>query len=201
METGSLTEIFGEFRTGKTQLCHTLCVTCQLPLDQGGAEGKALYIDTEGTFRPERLIQIAARYGLNGAHSRPRHPLRSTLTLPCVRCAWPTGEDVLDNVAYARAYNSDHQMQLLIQASAMMAESRCAIATVAAGACRLSHAHGQICTGGGGQRDRAVPNGLHGSWRAGGATAEAGAVRATACCSSRLPTPPHAHARHPATGS
>eukprot|EP00742_Colponemidia_sp_Colp-10_P008412 GILJ01009111.1.p1 GENE.GILJ01009111.1~~GILJ01009111.1.p1 ORF type:complete len:364 (-),score=60.00 GILJ01009111.1:166-1182(-) len=105
IETGSITEIFGEFRTGKTQICHTLCVTCQLPLDQGGGEGKALYIDTEGTFRPERLIQIAERYGLNG-------------------------QDVLDNIAYARAYNSDHQNALLIQASAMMAESRYALLVV-----------------------------------------------------------------------
>ncbi len=39
-ESGSLTEIYGEFRTGKTQLCHTLAVTCQLPLAQGGAEGR-----------------------------------------------------------------------------------------------------------------------------------------------------------------
>ncbi|CAN1290896.1 DNA repair protein RAD51 homolog [Linum perenne] len=59
METGSITEIYGEFRSGKTQLCHTLCVTCQLPLDQGGGEGKAMYIDAEGTFRPQRLLQIA----------------------------------------------------------------------------------------------------------------------------------------------
>ena len=66
IETGSITEIFGEFRTGKTQLCHTLCVTTQLPMEQGGAEGKAMYIDTEGTFRPERLMEIAERYGLNG---------------------------------------------------------------------------------------------------------------------------------------
>ncbi|XP_024528446.1 DNA repair protein RAD51 homolog isoform X3 [Selaginella moellendorffii] len=44
IETGSITEIYGEFRTGKTQLCHTLCVTCQLPLDQGGGEDKALYM-------------------------------------------------------------------------------------------------------------------------------------------------------------
>ena len=57
----------GEFRTGKTQICHTLCVTAQLPMDQGGGEGKALYIDTEGTFRPERLVEIAARYGMKGA--------------------------------------------------------------------------------------------------------------------------------------
>merc|ERR1719321_1416603 len=55
IETGQITEIFGEFRCGKTQLCHTLCVACQLPVERGGAESKALYIDTEGTFRPERL--------------------------------------------------------------------------------------------------------------------------------------------------
>ena len=53
-ETGSVTELFGEFRTGKSQLCHTIAVTCQLPFDHGGAEGKCLYIDTQGTFRPER---------------------------------------------------------------------------------------------------------------------------------------------------
>lgn len=64
-ETGSITEIFGEFRTGKTQICHQLCVTCQLKVEEGGGEGKALYIDTEGTFRPERLVAIAERYGLN----------------------------------------------------------------------------------------------------------------------------------------
>lgn len=65
-ETGSITELFGEFRTGKTQLCHQLCVTCQLPVDRGGGEGKALFIDTEGTFRPQRLVAIAERYGLDG---------------------------------------------------------------------------------------------------------------------------------------
>ena len=71
----------------------------QLPLEMGGGEGKCLYIDTEGTFRPERLVATAQRYQLQES-------------------------DVLDNVAYARAYNSDHQTQLLIQAAAMMAESR-----------------------------------------------------------------------------
>jgi DNA repair protein RAD51 len=60
-ETGSITEMFGEFRTGKTQICHTLAVTCQLPVEQGGGAGKCLYIDTEGTFRPERLVEIATR--------------------------------------------------------------------------------------------------------------------------------------------
>ncbi|XP_069360659.1 DNA repair protein RAD51 homolog 1 isoform X2 [Maniola hyperantus] len=99
IETGSITEIFGEFRTGKTQLCHTLAVTCQLPIEQSGGEGKCMYIDTEGTFRPERLLAVAQRYGMEGAA-------------------------VLDNVAYARAYNTDHQTQLLVQACAMMTESR-----------------------------------------------------------------------------
>ncbi|EQB60701.1 dna repair protein rad51 [Vairimorpha apis BRL 01] len=98
-ESGSITEIFGEFRTGKTQLCHTVAVTCQLPPEKGGANGKAMYIDTEGTFRSERMFPIAERFGLDP-------------------------EEVLDNISYARAFNSDHQSQLLIQASAMMSESK-----------------------------------------------------------------------------
>lgn len=105
IETGSITELFGEFRTGKTQLCHTLCVTCQLSVDRGGGEGRVLYIDTEGTFRPERIVAIAERFNLNQ-------------------------QDVLDNVAFARAYNTDHQMELLNQACAMMAESRYAVLIV-----------------------------------------------------------------------
>uniref|UniRef100_A0A2N9H4W3 DNA repair protein RAD51 homolog n=1 Tax=Fagus sylvatica TaxID=28930 RepID=A0A2N9H4W3_FAGSY len=105
IETGSITEIYGEFRSGKTQLCHTLCVTCQLPLDQGGGEGKAMYIDAEGTFRPQRLLQIAERFGLDGP-------------------------DVLDNVAYARAYNTDHQSRLLLEAASMMVETRFALMIV-----------------------------------------------------------------------
>ena len=57
-----LLKVFGEFRTGKSQLCHTLAVICQLPVDMGGAEGKCLWIDTEGTFRPERLLAVAERF-------------------------------------------------------------------------------------------------------------------------------------------
>lgn len=63
LETGSITEIFGEFRTGKTQICHTLAVTCQLPVNMSGGEGKCLYIDTEGTFRPERLLAVRKAEG------------------------------------------------------------------------------------------------------------------------------------------
>lgn len=61
----SITEAFGEFRTGKTQMSHTMCVTVQLPVSEGGCSGKAAYIDTEGTFRPERIKTIAERYNLD----------------------------------------------------------------------------------------------------------------------------------------
>ena len=47
IETGSITEVFGEFRTGKTQLCHTLCVTCQMPVSEGGAEGKQPLVERD----------------------------------------------------------------------------------------------------------------------------------------------------------
>ena len=58
VETSSITEFYGEYGTGKTQVCHQLCVTVQLPPERGGLSGKAVYIDTEGTFRPERITQI-----------------------------------------------------------------------------------------------------------------------------------------------
>ena len=78
----SISEVFGEFRCGKTQLSHTMSVIAQLPKDLGGAEGKVAYIgtslyglmlpplltwstDTEGTFRPERIAQIAERFGVD----------------------------------------------------------------------------------------------------------------------------------------
>lgn len=105
LETGALTELFGEFRTGKTQICHTMAVTAQLPTDMGGAAGKVIYIDTEGTFRPDRIVQIAQRFGLDP-------------------------QSTLDNIGYARAYNSDHQQQLLIYAAGIMAENRYALLIV-----------------------------------------------------------------------
>lgn len=99
IETGSITEFFGEFRTGKTQICHTLCVIAQMPLDVGGAEGKALYVDTEGTFRPQKLVEIAERFKLNP-------------------------EEVLENVICARCHNTEQQMELLSDAAALMCEQR-----------------------------------------------------------------------------
>ncbi|MEM4573781.1 MAG: helix-hairpin-helix domain-containing protein, partial [Candidatus Caldarchaeum sp.] len=65
VETQAITELIGEYGSGKTQICHTLCVTAQLPREQGGLDGAAIYIDTEATFRPERIIQIAEARGLD----------------------------------------------------------------------------------------------------------------------------------------
>mmetsp|Transcript_28780 Transcript_28780/g.80464 ORF Transcript_28780/g.80464 Transcript_28780/m.80464 type:complete len:229 (+) Transcript_28780:211-897(+) len=97
IETQSITEVFGEFRTGKTQLAHTLCVTTQLPEEMGGGNGKVAYIDTEGTFRPERIGPIADRFGISP-------------------------EDALENIAYARAYNHEHLMQLVVDIAGKMVE-------------------------------------------------------------------------------
>ncbi|KHG26208.1 Meiotic recombination DMC1 [Gossypium arboreum] len=67
IETSAITEAFGEFRSGKTQLAHTLCVSTQLPANMRGGNGKVAYIDTEGTFRPDRIIPIAERFGMDPA--------------------------------------------------------------------------------------------------------------------------------------
>mmetsp|Transcript_8451 Transcript_8451/g.20771 ORF Transcript_8451/g.20771 Transcript_8451/m.20771 type:complete len:329 (-) Transcript_8451:715-1701(-) len=105
IETGSITEFSGEFRTGKTQLCHNFAVSAQLSYEKGGGEGRALFIDTEGTFRPERIYDISERFGLNGT-------------------------DVLDNIAFTRAYNVDQQMEILNSAGALMAEMKFAVLIV-----------------------------------------------------------------------
>lgn len=97
IESGSITEVFGEFRCGKTQLCHTLCVTAQLPANLKGANGKVAYIDTEGTFRAERILQIAQRFGYDG-------------------------NNILDNIIVARAYTHETQIQLLQVLAAKMTE-------------------------------------------------------------------------------
>jgi DNA repair protein RadA len=65
VETQATTELFGEYGTGKSQLAHQLCVNVQLPPERGGLGGTALFIDTEGTFRPERIVEMASALGLD----------------------------------------------------------------------------------------------------------------------------------------
>ncbi|MFX0028359.1 MAG: DNA repair and recombination protein RadA [Candidatus Hermodarchaeota archaeon] len=92
IEPGAVTEVFGEYRTGKTQLAHQLCVNVQLQYERGGLGGNALYIDSEGTFRPERIIQMAVALDLDP-------------------------NEILKNITVGRAYNSDHQILLVQEAS------------------------------------------------------------------------------------
>ncbi len=87
IESGGITEFFGEFGSSKTQIAHQLAVNIQLPKDQGGANGVCVYIDTEGAFRPERIKQMAEAKGLDSS-------------------------TVLRNIKIARAFNSDHQILL-----------------------------------------------------------------------------------------
>ena len=90
IESKAVTEIYGEYGTGKTQICHTLCVLVQQQRKyKGRSQNKALYIDTENTFRPERIVSIAL--------ARKLDPDRA-----------------LENIIVAKAYNSAHQ-ELIIE--------------------------------------------------------------------------------------
>lgn len=95
VETKAITEAYGQYGSGKTQLGLSLAVNVQLPIENGGANGKAVFIDTEGTFRPERIKQIAEAIGANP-------------------------EKVLKNIFVARAFNSDHQILLLDRINEMV---------------------------------------------------------------------------------
>jgi len=96
-ETQSITELFGEFGSSKTQIAHQLCVTIQLPLNKGGLNSHAFFIDTENTFRPERIVQMAEAYELDP-------------------------DETLSKIHVARAYNSNHQMLLVEKVSELSRE-------------------------------------------------------------------------------
>lgn len=100
VETQSITEFYGEFGSGKTQVAHQLAVNVQLPPEEGGLGGSVIMIDTENTFRPERIAQMVK--GLkNGEDLEP--------------------EEFLKNIHVARAYNSNHQI-LLVESASELAE-------------------------------------------------------------------------------
>ncbi|MDH7596237.1 MAG: DNA repair and recombination protein RadA [Methanothrix sp.] len=103
METQAIVELYGEFGSGKTQVAHQLAVNVQLPPELGGLNGSAIIIDTENTFRPERISQMVM--GLRAIDDREWRP-----------------EDFLKNIHVARAYNSNHQI-LLAESAMELAES------------------------------------------------------------------------------
>ena len=98
IETQTITEFYGEYGSGKSQIAHQLCVNVQLPPERGGLGGGALYIDTENTFRAERIVQMAKHLELDP-------------------------EEVLKNIILAEAYTSDHQMFLLENSDKIIKEN------------------------------------------------------------------------------
>jgi len=95
--TGEITEVSGEFASGKTQLCFQLSINVQLPPEQGGLEGGVYYIDTEGTFSSTRIVQMAQSNGLDP-------------------------KKFLSNIAVTRTYNSDHLTFLIMNVEQIIKE-------------------------------------------------------------------------------
>jgi DNA repair protein RadA len=102
IETQAITELYGEFGSGKSQIVHQMAVNVQLPEEEGGLSGSAIYIDTENTFRPERIEQMVN--GLGIADADP--------------------QEFLKNIHVARAHTSDHQMLLVETARERAADLR-----------------------------------------------------------------------------
>ena len=89
IETQALTEVAGEFGSGKSQLCHTLSVIGNMPKEKGGYGGNVIFIDTENTFRPERVHEIAEAYGVDP-------------------------EKILSQIFVCKIYNSSH-LELIVK--------------------------------------------------------------------------------------
>ncbi|MGB9930336.1 DNA repair and recombination protein RadA [Haloarcula amylolytica] len=128
VETQSITEVYGEFGAGKSQVTHQLSVNVQLPAEHGGLEGSAIFVDSEDTFRPERIEQMVK--GLDD------EVLADTLVLHGIvedeADADPTDEDLLDDLVasvlekihVAKAFNSNHQILLAEKAQEIASESQ-----------------------------------------------------------------------------
>jgi DNA repair protein RadA len=97
VETMSITEMYGKFSSGKSQVGFQLSLNVQKPVEQGGLGGNTLFIDTESTFRPERIKQLAESAGMDP-------------------------DTALKNIFVAKAVNSDHQMVLADKAEEMIKE-------------------------------------------------------------------------------
>jgi DNA repair protein RadA len=92
--TGKITEVFGPFKSGKTNLAHTIAVTIQLPKTKGGLGASVAYIDTENTFSKDKIKRIAKRFGIDE-------------------------KKALSQIYHARIYSSDHQSQMIAKAEGL----------------------------------------------------------------------------------
>lgn len=91
LESQAITEFFGEFGSSKTQICFQLAVNATLPEEMGGFDSEVVIIDTENTFRPERIVQMSNYLGIDPV-------------------------EVLKKIHVARAFNSQHQILLVDKA-------------------------------------------------------------------------------------
>ncbi|MEM3403286.1 MAG: DNA repair and recombination protein RadA [Nitrososphaeria archaeon] len=105
IEVEALTEFYGEFGSGKTQICHTLCVTVQLPKEKKGLGAGAVYIDTENTFRPERIVAIAEHREISP-------------------------DEALKRIFVGKAYNTSHQELLTREISNYIEKEGCKLVII-----------------------------------------------------------------------
>ncbi|RXK50195.1 DNA repair and recombination protein RadA [Halorientalis pallida] len=124
VETQSITEVYGEFGAGKSQVTHQLAVNVQLPKEHGGLEGSAIFVDSEDTFRPERIDQMVRGhdddvlqdtmefFGMEDASVDNEEDLEALV------------EAFLDNIHVAKAFNSNHQILLAEKAKEIASESQ-----------------------------------------------------------------------------
>jgi DNA repair protein RadA len=121
IETQSITEVYGEFGAGKSQVTHQMAVNVQLPTEYGGLEGGCIFVDSEDTFRPERIDDMVR--GLDD------EVLEATLEQRGIE-GTPGDEETmehlldsfLDKIHVAKAFNSNHQILLAEKAKDLASE-------------------------------------------------------------------------------
>ncbi|AOW81181.1 DNA repair and recombination protein RadA [Halodesulfurarchaeum formicicum] len=121
-ETQSITEVYGEFGSGKSQITHQLSVNVQLPEEHGGLAGSAIFIDSEDTFRPERIDDMVR--GLPDDTLEATMEQREIEGGPDDEAAMEElVEDILDKIHVAKAFNSNHQILLAEKAKEVASEA------------------------------------------------------------------------------
>jgi len=121
IETQSITEVYGEFGSGKSQVTHQMAVNVQLAREHGGLDGGCIFVDSEDTFRPERIDDMIR--GLDDdilAHEMERREIEGS----------PSDEEAmeelieafLDQIHVAKAFNSNHQILLAEKAKELAGE-------------------------------------------------------------------------------
>ena len=121
VETQSITEVYGEFGAGKSQVTHELAVTVQLPEEHGGLEGRAVFVDSEDTFRPERIDDMVR--GLSDERIQAAMDQREIEGTPDDEETMEAlVEAFLDKIHVAKAFNSNHQILLAEKANDIASE-------------------------------------------------------------------------------